>query len=211
MPDPDLPALPAADGPGWQPFATLAADTDLVRDYVARTRAAMAANSGCAPAAVPPRAAASAWQFGLAGRLLSPAVAAATRFGRVPLLDADRVCRRDDGGHRPVLAVRDLAWADAPTPARAAALIADTVLAALAPLTATLRAVAGLSERIARGNLASAAHAAAPDGALAAALLETEPLCGTADLGPGGFRRRSCCLYYRVPGGGWCGDCVLAR
>jgi ferric iron reductase protein FhuF len=23
------------------------------------------------------------------------------------------------------------------------------------------------------------------------------------------FRRRSCCLYYRVPGGGVCGDCVL--
>ncbi len=25
------------------------------------------------------------------------------------------------------------------------------------------------------------------------------------------FRRRSCCLYYRVPGGGICGDCVLRR
>jgi FhuF-like iron-sulfur protein len=23
------------------------------------------------------------------------------------------------------------------------------------------------------------------------------------------FRRRSCCLYYRVPGGGLCGDCTL--
>ncbi|MFD2121439.1 (2Fe-2S)-binding protein [Streptomyces cirratus] len=23
------------------------------------------------------------------------------------------------------------------------------------------------------------------------------------------FTRRSCCLYYRVPGGGLCGDCVL--
>ncbi|MFI2643924.1 (2Fe-2S)-binding protein [Streptomyces sp. NPDC018610] len=25
------------------------------------------------------------------------------------------------------------------------------------------------------------------------------------------FRRRSCCLYYRVPGGGVCGDCCFAR
>lgn len=25
----------------------------------------------------------------------------------------------------------------------------------------------------------------------------------------GGYRRRSCCLYYRAPGGGLCGDCVL--
>ncbi|MFD7559857.1 (2Fe-2S)-binding protein, partial [Streptomyces sp. NPDC059835] len=23
------------------------------------------------------------------------------------------------------------------------------------------------------------------------------------------FVRRSCCLYYKVPGGGLCGDCVL--
>jgi hypothetical protein len=25
------------------------------------------------------------------------------------------------------------------------------------------------------------------------------------------FRRRSCCLYYRIPGGGRCGDCALDR
>ena len=24
-----------------------------------------------------------------------------------------------------------------------------------------------------------------------------------------GFARRTCCLFYRVPGGGTCGDCVL--
>ena len=37
------------------------------------------------------------------------------------------------------------------------------------------------------------------------------PLSDTGTLGPDGegFRRRSCCLYYRVPGGGLCGDCVL--
>ncbi|WP_372507037.1 (2Fe-2S)-binding protein [Actinomadura madurae] len=27
----------------------------------------------------------------------------------------------------------------------------------------------------------------------------------------GGFVRNNCCLYYRVPGGGMCGDCGLAR
>jgi ferric iron reductase protein FhuF len=26
-----------------------------------------------------------------------------------------------------------------------------------------------------------------------------------------GSRRTTCCLYYRVPGGGLCGDCVLDR
>jgi ferric iron reductase protein FhuF len=41
-------------------------------------------------------------------------------------------------------------------------------------------------------------------------LLSTAPMSGTGSLSVGwGFRRRSCCLYYRVPGGGICGDCVL--
>lgn len=43
------------------------------------------------------------------------------------------------------------------------------------------------------------------------ALLDTGELAGTGaitspDLG---FRRNSCCLYYRLPGGGKCGDCPL--
>lgn len=40
-------------------------------------------------------------------------------------------------------------------------------------------------------------------------LLDTGRLTGTgAVTGPGlGFRRRSCCLYYRAPNGTKCGDC----
>ena len=34
---------------------------------------------------------------------------------------------------------------------------------------------------------------------------------GTSAPTPAGFRRRSCCLYYRAPGGGLCGDCCLSR
>lgn len=50
-----------------------------------------------------------------------------------------------------------------------------------------------------------------PARALAQALLATGVLRGTGELtGPGlEFRRRSCCLFYRVPGGGLCGDCPL--
>lgn len=32
-----------------------------------------------------------------------------------------------------------------------------------------------------------------------------------AGTGGAAFRRRSCCLYYRVPGGGVCGDCCFTR
>ncbi|MEU6388103.1 (2Fe-2S)-binding protein [Streptomyces sp. NPDC046939] len=43
------------------------------------------------------------------------------------------------------------------------------------------------------------------------ALLTTGRLSGTGDVtGPDlTFRRRSCCLFYRAPGGGKCGDCCL--
>ncbi|MEU9111287.1 (2Fe-2S)-binding protein [Streptomyces sp. NPDC048483] len=30
-------------------------------------------------------------------------------------------------------------------------------------------------------------------------------------VSPLAYRRRNCCLYYRVPGMGTCGDCVLNR
>jgi ferric iron reductase protein FhuF len=52
--------------------------------------------------------------------------------------------------------------------------------------------------------------------AVAERLLDAAPLARTValrapeppDVG-WTFRRRSCCLYYRVPGGAVCGDCVL--
>lgn len=43
-------------------------------------------------------------------------------------------------------------------------------------------------------------------------LLAIEPLRSAGFLDDNGnYRRRSCCLYYRVPGGGLCGDCCLTR
>ena len=84
------------------------------------------------------------------------------------------------------------------------------------------------SERVLWGNVASAVASARqlvaagrPDAAPRAAevarhLLATPPLAATATLrAPDApdvgwsFRRRSCCLFHRVPGGGLCGDCVL--
>jgi len=45
--------------------------------------------------------------------------------------------------------------------------------------------------------------------ALAAELLAHPLLEGALD--PRTLRRRSCCLYYRLPGGGVCGDCCFTR
>lgn len=102
-----------------------------------------------------------------------------------------------------------------------AALVAETVVERqLRPLVAALRGVVRISEGLLWGNAASAlmgtvlvTELAGRDGdgdarALAGELLQRPPLRGAADPGPP-FRRRSCCLYYRVPGGGLCGDCSL--
>jgi ferric iron reductase protein FhuF len=42
------------------------------------------------------------------------------------------------------------------------------------------------------------------------ALLGSGPLAGTGRRREdGSFVRRSCCLFYRLPGAGTCGDCIL--
>ena len=85
-----------------------------------------------------------------------------------------------------------------------------------------------LSEKVLWGNVASALGGAVgmlaghrPElagraGALADEMLELPQLRGTgAFVRPDPARsrrffvRRSCCLFYRIPGAGMCGDCVL--
>ena len=91
------------------------------------------------------------------------------------------------------------------TPARLLTLVTD----ALAPVVAQSR----LSPRLLWGNVASALHAAPRVLALPAArpwaaeMLQMMPLKGEML----GDRRATCCLFYEVPGGGLCGDCVLSR
>ncbi|WP_037558762.1 (2Fe-2S)-binding protein [Spirillospora albida] len=159
------------------------------------------------------RVAASILFQGLASRLWSPVVAAAAR-GIVPDLSG-------------------LLWAHgAPTalrlpeprgwrvegPVDGAALVHGTVVAGqLVPLSVTLRALVRLPDGLIWGNAASALAGGLAVGprdavreALVRALLDRAPLTGTGGLGPAGFVRRSCCLYYRVPPGGeMCGDCAL--
>jgi len=89
------------------------------------------------------------------------------------------------------------------------------------PLAGTLAESFSLSEQVLRGNAASAVFGATamvgssrPDlwpaaRELGMALLRG-PLAGTGEV-RSGFVRSSCCLYYRIPGGGYCSDCVLAH
>ncbi|MFI7390227.1 (2Fe-2S)-binding protein [Streptomyces tendae] len=168
------------------------------------------------------RVAASVAQQGLAARLWSVALACAARYGHVPDLDP-RLLHWDPEAGAPddlwLTEVRALP-ADAGT-------VADVVLTAhLAPLTEAVHARYGVARGLLRGNAASAlagagreldrwarrqghADTAARAQSLTAGLLAHPLLAGTGTLTGTSFRRRSCCLYYRVPGGGVCGDCCF--
>ncbi|MDH2390922.1 (2Fe-2S)-binding protein [Streptomyces sp. HNM0663] len=211
--------LPDADAAGFRPMTELYEDGALTA-YTETVRGRMGVDQ--------PRVAASTVQLGTASRLWSIALATAAVGGRVPDLHPRTLWWRP-GASGPVelwLPVpRELPDAAADGPADA---VHRTVAEAnLRPLADAVHRVFGVSPHILRGNAASALIgslrvllARVPEADRAAALavvrdlLGREPLAGAGDFtadadGNVAFRRRSCCLYYRVPGAGVCGDCVL--
>ncbi|MEU8828028.1 (2Fe-2S)-binding protein [Streptomyces sp. NPDC048636] len=175
------------------------------------------------------RVAASLVFQGLAARLWSLALAPAALHGRVPEL------RPDTLWWNPARMAPDDLWQPGPwrthgEPAGLAGQLAHTAHAHLLPLHMAVRAACPVSGRLLWGNAASALagslrvlddwcrargrpDAADRAAALVRTLLQTPPLSdtGTPTTAPLAFRRRTCCLYYRVPGGGLCGDCALSR
>ncbi|MFF9486270.1 (2Fe-2S)-binding protein [Streptomyces sp. NPDC014676] len=170
------------------------------------------------------RVAASVAQQGLAARLWSVALGSAALYGAVPDL-APPLLRWDPEGSAP-----DDLWLTEvrPLPGDAATIAELVPHGHLEPLAAALRSRHRLAPGLLRGNAASALVGAAREldrwgrrhgrtdvaaraVSLAAELLAHPLLTGTGTLTGTAFRRRSCCLYYRVPGGGVCGDCCLVR
>ncbi|MFJ8015537.1 (2Fe-2S)-binding protein [Streptomyces sp. NPDC096339] len=195
-------------GEGYRPLGELYGER--LEPYVAEVGRRIGSGPG--------RVAASTAQLGIASRLWSIGLGCAALAGRVPDLAPDRVWWRLPGAGSLEL------WLPEPGELPAQAL-GDTVLGNLAVLDAGLRERFGVSPKVLRGNAASGLVGAlrvlldrVPGGTavtLAGELLaEGGPLGGTGTFiheeGLGvAFVRRSCCLYYQVPGGGLCGDCVL--
>ncbi|KHO17970.1 (2Fe-2S)-binding protein [Mycolicibacterium setense] len=161
------------------------------------------------------RIGASLVQFSHASRLWSPLLACALRYGVLPdLTDLQRHTSRTDLR----LPVPVGAPVDGPL---AQQLYRRVITEHLEPLAAGFRVK--MAPRLLYGNAAAALVAAGHDlaqrrpeldddiVAVTEALLVTGELAGTGDLTGLTFRRRSCCLYYRVPGGSNCGDCALTR
>jgi hypothetical protein len=231
--DPDLTALRALGGffvlrtagESIRPLPTLAEayggqSSDVYGDSL-NFRVRKVANALRAPET---RIAASVAQQGLAARLWSVTLGCAALYGRIPDLDPG-LMRWDPDGSAPddlwLTEVRPLP-ADAPS-------VTDTVLRAhLEPLGAALRRRHRVAAGLLRGNAGSALAGAArqldqwarahgrPDVAARARSLTAElfahPLLADTGTRTGtAFRRRSCCLYYRVPDAGVCGDCCFTR
>ncbi|WP_246562271.1 (2Fe-2S)-binding protein [Streptomyces roseirectus] len=166
------------------------------------------------------RVAASLAHQSLASRLWSAALGCAALYGRLPDLDPALLRWRPDAS-----APDDL-WLTEVRPAPARDLAAAVLDAHLEPLAAALRTRHGVAPGLLRGNAGSAlagsarqltlwarqsgrSDVAATTRALTSELFAHPLLAGTGTFTNGRFRRRSCCLYYRVPGGGLCGDCCL--
>ncbi len=185
-------------------------EPDVLGERVEHVRSAL---SALRRSQVEPRVAASTMSLGLFARLVSPVLGAAALRIAQPRASLDTVWWRPVArGPWPLVLSGAAVGADP------GAVLNDVV----APLAKTIATRYRLSTRILRGNAASAVFGAVEtlartrtdlgDGARehAAALLEG-PLHGTGGLRDGRFVRASCCLYYRIPGGGYCGDCVLAH
>lgn len=199
-------------GPGFRPLGELYGE--LLGPYVEEVGRRIGSGPG--------RVAASTAQFGIVSRLWSLGLGCAVLCGRVPDLGPGRLWWRLPDAGSLELWLPEPAEFPGETPARA---LADTVLGHLAVLDTALRERFGVSPRVLRGNAASGLVGAVrvltdrvpgeAAASLAAGLLaEGGPLGGTGTYlhEPGlgvAFVRRSCCLYYKVPGGGLCGDCVL--
>lgn len=206
----------------WRPMVDLYTDPEPLRARIAQVRRALDSDE---------RVAASIAFQGLAARVLSAPLAVVVLHGVLPGLTARSLHWRPAAtGSWPLWAADPPGCPLSPAPGIAAALTDLLVDEHLAPLVAAVRGQVRISERLLWGNAASAlaagkrllgmARPAAADRAahLTAAVLERGPFAGSGErLAPvppdvgWTFRRQSCCLYYRTPGGGLCADCILSR
>jgi hypothetical protein len=158
------------------------------------------------------RVAASLFFLGYTARLLCPTVAAHVLDGAIPDI-------------RP----GNLWWRYEPETGLQVRLsepvVGPGIAESMAPVVDAIRDVVPVASGLLWGNAASSmagalrtmsrtGTASAEECLVTGAKLFAEPpLKGTGDFipfpGEVTFRRRSCCLYYRLDGGGTCGDCPL--
>jgi iron complex transport system ATP-binding protein len=198
-------------GAGQLPIHQLYTDSALLEGVVERVRTRIGATER--------RVAVSTFFLGFAARLWSVGIGAVIGHRLLPDLGTHELSFGETGGHVTLHIARPLGWqGDELEP-----MLADLVLDGhLAPLADALTRLGPISPKLLRGNAASALlgaanvfdqhrRAGAPDSArrLAERLCADRRLAGAIRFDNAGYRRTSCCLYYRTRGSGLCGDCVL--
>jgi iron complex transport system ATP-binding protein len=193
---------------GWRPVRQLYTDSALLVGIVDRVGARMDVAEQ--------RVAASTFFLGFAARLWSIGLGALAGHRLLPDLDAERLLFRESDGQFQLHIEHPVAWQGADLEPMLANMVLEWHLA---PLSAALRRLGPIAEQILRGNAASALLGAArvfdreatagPGWQLARRLCADERLSAAIRFNGMSYRRTSCCLYYRTPRGGLCGDCVL--
>jgi ferric iron reductase protein FhuF len=214
----------------WRPFEELFGQPAALQARVAVVRAALAQAGGRSTDTVELRVAASMAQLGLAARLICPALGVAVLTGAVVDMDPAWLRWQPNAGGAVALSIQQDVLAAAIAAERKPAVLADALAATLlaGPVRTLVQASTafGVSEQVLWGNVASVVNGAkaliggaepglsATVGKLVTGLLNQPPLQGTHQAGEHvAFRRRSCCLVYRVAANRApvCGDCVLDR
>jgi hypothetical protein len=193
---------------------------------IGEVRERLAAAAGCAADDVEFRVAASVAQLGLCARLLSPVLGAAVAGWALSAGTAQARWVPALGGPFRLSLPETAAGAGVDAPEDGAAACLELLAGPVAQIIRAVEAMA-VSPQVLWGNVASAVNGAAtmiaaarPDLAAAAAgaagtALDYPALAGAYRGSPGtGFRRRNCCLIYRLSPPGparYCGDCVLGH
>jgi len=208
---------PMPDG-DWHPVARLYTDQTLLADAIAATGERIGAPDR--------RVAASTFVLGFAARLWSIALGGLAEHGLLIELCPDHLRYRQSGGTVSLHLPDPVAWQGRWPDETPAPLLAEQILSGhLTPLTAAVRRLGPISEKLLYGNAASAVLGAAralarhrgeqlattPYWNLARAVCADELLTCTICFDDVGYRRTSCCLFYRVPDAGLCGDCALTH
>ncbi|HEY2223008.1 (2Fe-2S)-binding protein [Actinomycetospora sp.] len=203
--------------PSWRPFHEFTGDVlDQRIDQVADQLGG-----------VPRRIAGSLLSLSVSARITALLLGTGSLHGTVPRLHDRLYWRPWSGGPAPLWIERPEAVPhDDELPAAAARELDAT----LRPVLDAVSLQASVSAQVTWGNVASSLGGALrmlltqrPEQSTAALTLAVgmtaePPLAGLGGFveEPShptgvGFARKTCCLFYRVPGGGTCGDCVLDR
>ncbi len=204
------------EGGGWRPVSRLYTDRALLAGAVANVRQRIGAPDL--------RVAASTFFLGFAARLWSVGLGGLAEHGLLLDLDPDELWFSESGGAVRLHLSHPVAWQGAGLDS----LLSDMVLSRhLTPLAAAVRRLGPISEKLLRGNAASAVLGAAralhrhrgaqlstaPSWDLARTVCADERLSDTIRFNDAhtDYRRATCCLFYRTPTGGLCIDCALTH